>query len=399
MTYDDVLSLESARLRHVSFFTYCLYVAIPMAFVFTLIHLMNGEYVDSSVDFSAFVCFSLAFVFLEKVLINPVIARLIIALVFLHFLYHATYGSIDGSGLLWSYVFPFVTFYLLGSKEGKYWVMAFFAAILLSLLNPTAFGAYEYSNDFIMRFAGSYMVLIIFGYASVYFRERFFLQLHDTLKVRQRSEEELKTSLREKETLLSEIHHRVRNNLNLIQSLLSIESFRVSDKDSRDALIDSQHRISAMGLIHESLYTEDMSSSVNIDSYMNKLTKGVHCSFIREGGRIIHPVLEVEEMKLDVQQVIPLGLIANELLTNAYKYAFDGPENGQLSLRLYLQDQDVCLEVEDNGPGLPHDIDIQKTDSFGLKIVRELAKQIDGELTVSNGKGARFRVMFPLKYG
>jgi len=205
------------------------------------------------------------------------------------------------------------------------------------------------------------------------------------------AEENLRRSLSEKELLLREVHHRVKNNLQIISSLLNLQSLGTEGKEVRDVLMESQGRIKVMAMIHEHLYRSESLASINFRDYVERLVEDIIISH----GSSIRKVIEVDDIKPDIDTAIPLGLIINELVTNSVKYAFpDG--TGSVTVRIRSHDDDVSLVVADDGVGLPEDIEPENTDTLGLSLVGILTEQLDGTLTIRRDHGTEFRISFPV---
>ncbi|MCB9136613.1 MAG: hypothetical protein H6636_14405, partial [Anaerolineales bacterium] len=214
------------------------------------------------------------------------------------------------------------------------------------------------------------------------------------LQLTQNKLDEQITLLHEKEVLLKEIHHRVKNNLQIISSLLNLQSNYVKDPGSLRALHDSQARVRSMALIHEKLYQSNSLAKIDFGEYVQSLAKDLFRSYQRSLGEIELKV-EAAEIALDLDYAIPCGLILNELLTNALKYAFPKGRKGQLWIELtILPDQRVCLKVADNGIGLPEGFDLTKSSSLGLQLVRNLVSQIEGKLELQRSGGTAFLISF-----
>ena len=215
---------------------------------------------------------------------------------------------------------------------------------------------------------------------------------------RKEASDAIRRSLTEKEILLKEIHHRVKNNLQIISSLLFLQMEYVSLPQDKELFSESQKRIQAMALVHEELYgTEDL-SCVNMADYVPRLVERVLA-----GADIpVRCEFQVEEVRLPVTRSIPCGLILNELVMNAVKHAFrpGGPADGCGHLRVSLRREaaHLILEVEDNGPGLPPDFDINDTPTLGMTLVSSLTQQLSGTMSAANGgSGALFRLVTPLE--
>jgi PAS domain S-box-containing protein len=212
---------------------------------------------------------------------------------------------------------------------------------------------------------------------------------------RQRSEEKIRKSLEEKEVLLKEIHHRVKNNLQIISSLLNLQSGQVKDRSLLELLRESQNRIRSMALIHERLYRSEDFSRVDFNQYVTGLTTYLVRSYAT-ASRSINLHVDVQDVSLGVDVAIPCGLIINELVSNCLKHAFPLGGEGNLTVSLRREGGSHLLRVEDNGTGLPGNIDLKKTESLGLQLVETLTTQIGGTMAVTTapGKGTTFTITF-----
>lgn len=206
--------------------------------------------------------------------------------------------------------------------------------------------------------------------------------------------EEKTALLNEKEVLLKEVHHRVKNNLQVISSLLNLQAAKVKDPDTKDALRESQNRVRTMALIHEKLYQSSDLAQVNFKSYLQSLVTFLTQSY-RERSANVTVQIEAEDIMLDIDAAIPCGLIVNELVSNSLKYAF--PENQPGSIKLTCCQPHTgkyILVVGDDGVGLPEGFDIAQTPSLGYKLVVNLASQLDGKLELLHDRGTTCRISF-----
>lgn len=205
--------------------------------------------------------------------------------------------------------------------------------------------------------------------------------------------EELKNSLKEKEILLKEVHHRVKNNLQIISSILNLQTSFSNDEKVNEILRESQNRVKSMAYLHENLYQNKNFSYINFTDYLVNLSKNlVHSYYLTDSSADL--VFDVEKVDLDLDKAIPCGLIVNELLTNAVKYAFPENQRGTIHVSVKQKDDTVTLRVADNGRGLPKHFDVNKTNTLGLQLVTTLTEQLDGTLEVRNSKGAEFVLTF-----
>jgi len=210
-----------------------------------------------------------------------------------------------------------------------------------------------------------------------------------------RAEERLKASLGEKEVLLQEIHHRVKNNLQIISSLIALQSRHIADEKMGAVLNDSQNRIRSMALIHEQLYHSEDLARIDFAGYLRNLTNTLLRSYTDTAAAVTLRV-ETEPVLLSVGTAIPCGLIVNELVSNCLKHAF--PRGGKGEIRVGLsrnQENEYILLVADNGQGLPEHLDFRKSQSLGLRLITNLAEsQLRGRLEICSGQGVEVRIIF-----
>ena len=224
-------------------------------------------------------------------------------------------------------------------------------------------------------------------------RVMFTVILRDVTE-RMLNEELIKTSLREKEALLKEIHHRVKNNLQVVSSLLGLQSRVVADPEMRKMFQESQDRIHSMALLHESLYQSHNLSQVNFPDYIRQLAAHLFHSYGVAAERI-HLRTDLDSLSLHLDAAVPCGLIINELVSNSLKYAFPDGREGEIRIELREHaDGTTRLVVADNGVGLKADVDWVNTRSLGLRLVRTLAQQLGAEIEVKSNMGMEVRLAF-----
>jgi len=224
---------------------------------------------------------------------------------------------------------------------------------------------------------------------------RLYEQAQQEISERKRAEETTKASLAEKEVLLKEIHHRVKNNLQVISSLLYLQSKRIGDPETLDMFQDSQHRVRSMALVHERLYqTEDL-AQVNAAEYIQTLASYLFRSYQVRTGQIRLEV-NVGDVALGIDTAVPCGLLINELVSNSLKHAFPNGREGMIFVDLNLtSDGNYLLAVSDDGVGLPDDSDPADNKSLGLQLVNALVGQLEGTIDLDTSKGTRFEILFP----
>ena len=208
------------------------------------------------------------------------------------------------------------------------------------------------------------------------------------------SEEKIKASLKEKEVMLQEIHHRVKNNMQIILSLLRLQCSRIEDEKIRELFRDSQNRIRSMALIHEKLYRSEDFSRVDFSDYIQSIMDHLLSTYGAAGKEISYE-LDIKDVFLDINKAIPCGLIINELLSNSLKHAFPGNRKGKITVKMTAKEGNkFSLIMEDNGIGFPADFDFHKMDTLGMQVVTDLVKQIDGTIELDRTKGTTFIINF-----
>lgn len=201
-------------------------------------------------------------------------------------------------------------------------------------------------------------------------------------------------ALVEKESLLKEIHHRVKNNLQVISSLLSMQTYKTTEDSVLDAIKESRDRVKSMALIHQSLYQEHDLSTIDSATYIDNLTKSLFNSYNIDPDRISLNT-KIDSFKLDVDIMIPLGLILNELISNALKYAFSDGREGSLMVRLSKEENGLNLAVADNGIGMPSDYDVDNSKSLGLTLVRDFCYKLHAVLSIDVKEGTYVSIAIP----
>jgi two-component system, sensor histidine kinase PdtaS len=218
--------------------------------------------------------------------------------------------------------------------------------------------------------------------------------LHNQLQEHVRQVEE---SLAEKNVLLKEIHHRVKNNLQIVSSLLSMQARGIQDPMALSALRNSQTRVRSMALIHERLYQSDNLGQIRFGPYINDLAAFLFRSYQDQSG-LVRLKTEIEETALDIDAAVPLGLILNELITNSLKYAFPAGRSGEIFIRLFHPTEAVlCLVCEDDGVGLPPGKDLHESQTLGMQLIYSLTSQLDGEIEIESQAGLKVSILFPCK--
>lgn len=196
---------------------------------------------------------------------------------------------------------------------------------------------------------------------------------------------QISQALNDKEVLLKEIHHRVKNNLQVVSSLLSLQQRQSKDSTTQQALQEGRDRVKAMSLIHQNLYQDNNLVGVPVKPYIDTLAKNLVFNYKVEDKKIA-VLTDIDDLKLDVDTIIPFGLIINELISNALKYAFDNKDDGEINISLKLKEEVLLLTVEDNGVGLPDTFSIDKVSSLGYRLIKSFSQKLKAELKIEKQK-------------
>ena len=221
-----------------------------------------------------------------------------------------------------------------------------------------------------------------------------------TLQDYKKENEQLQASLKDKEVILKEIHHRIKNNFQVVCSVLSLQSQYIKNNQVLDMFMEIQDRVRAMALIHEKLYQSQDVGRMDFAEYVENLVNGLYWSYGMDPNRIKLEI-NVEEVALGVELTVPCGLIINELVSNSLKYAFPASWEGEGKIEIALihkDDESLELRIKDNGVGIPEGVEVGHTDTFGLELVTILAEdQLNGSVQLNRGDGTEFEIKFQKK--
>lgn len=206
-------------------------------------------------------------------------------------------------------------------------------------------------------------------------------------------EARMQASLQEKNVLLKEIHHRVKNNLQIISSLLNLQSMYIEDEQSFEVFKESQNRVKSMAIIHEKLYQSGNFAEINVAEYLTKLTENIYSSYGVNIG-LVKLEIDAQDIYLDINKAIPCFLVINEMITNSIKHAFPEKRAGKIMIDFKKEGDNYVVSIKDDGLGLPSGMDIDQTNTLGIQLINGLISQLDGELTVSSVEGTEFRFIF-----
>ena len=205
---------------------------------------------------------------------------------------------------------------------------------------------------------------------------------------------QLQEVIKERETLVKETHHRIKNNLATITGLLELQIMKSDSEEVKQVLSESMTRVKSIASIHEKLYETEGLASITLDVYINDLIEQLHDSLEGlEASTDIKFTMDLEPISLKTRQAVPLGLIINELITNAHKHAFD-ENGGTVTVSCTIEDEQITLKVSDDGKGLPENLEVQKTDSLGLKLIETLSHQLEADYSLRSDGGTHFRMTF-----
>ena len=207
-----------------------------------------------------------------------------------------------------------------------------------------------------------------------------------------RPRQKLQSSLEEKTLLLKEIHHRVKNNLQIIASLLNLQSRYIRDDATLAAIRESQNRVKAMALVHEKLYRSEDLAHISLNDYIRFLGTGLF-QFYDARSRGIRFRLEIHDVDVDINAAIPLGLILNELISNSLKYAFPDQRSGEVAIVIRKEEHTLTVVFQDDGIGIPEHLDWKDTQSLGLRLVNTLVDQMNGTIELDRSAGTQFTMV------
>jgi two-component sensor histidine kinase len=254
---------------------------------------------------------------------------------------------------------------------------------------------YEYkmkATDGNLYYYQVYLDPIVLGNHSI---EEVSYIVHDITE-RKIAQKKIEGSLKEKEILLKEVHHRVKNNLQVISSILNLQKSYLKDESIGEILSEIQNRIISMAFVHENLYRANDFSTIDLNGYVSDLLSHIAQSFFQEHIRL-QTVLSDQNIPLSLDQAIPCGLIINELVSNAFKYGFPDKKKGIIKVIVTENNRQIEISVQDNGVGFPKDFTFEVSHTLGLQLVTSLVNQLDGSIQQTQSKGVGFKIKFKIK--
>lgn len=279
-------------------------------------------------------------------------------------------------------------------------IIWFSALVILALPFIGLYGNHDFKDIFAGGGFSFITVFVTMNFFGVLRYEGVLRDLSLTAEIEQARQTEktnqiLEQANKEKETLLKEIHHRVKNNLQVISSILRLQSSYVKDPSTLRILEESQQRILSMSMIHETLYKSNNFASINMSDYFDELVEDLVDSYQQRPDLIIQIDKKIEDTFLILDQAIPCGLIVNEVITNSLKYAFSDSDEGTIILRFSETDDNYLLDVGDDGIGLPDDFDFNEPETLGIQLIQTLSEQLDGVLEIKTDNGLLYSIRFP----
>lgn len=377
-----------------------LFIALVVYFLNAIADLLYGHLLDAVILF----CSSLLFtgMFISKKQHHPLSVTVLFIYIALTIFYFGNFASIRAGDYL--YYFPLVlaiSFVFDLKKDRKIMLFLFCFIILLLLVYAFTYGASPEINMeseseryqmFIINLTLSTATVGFFIYLTVEDNRVNSQLFEQRLKEKEESEAIIKKTLAEKEILLQELHHRVKNNLAVIVGYFNLKLNVTTNEEARAVLLESRNHVNSMALIHNRLYKTSNFSEMNFSTYLNDLLTEIQESYPSR-LRSVKVETHIEDLKLNLSTAVPCALILNELLNNCYKHAFKPGQEGLIQIDLRInKEEEIQLSVKDNGVGLKEDFD--KHDSLGLSVIHGLSEQLNGKCRFFNEGGACFTLIF-----
>jgi two-component sensor histidine kinase len=315
--------------------------------------------------------------------------------------YFDSYSGILSGTYLYHFPLILAIAFIFDMREDKKAMLFHFLLIIAFMIINVATRYELFKSEFLTDEKRSQMFMfnLTFSAASVGFFVYLMIQNNlkesyfyiQSIEERKQSEKAIKDALTEKNLLIAELHHRVKNNLAIISGLFSLT---INDKihdDAKNVLLESRNRVRSMALIHNRLYKSDSFTDVNFDEYIHELVSEITTSY-PSISNAVNVKTDINNVILNVNSAIPCGLILNELLTNAYKHAFKDKTEGEISISFLHQNGQFIMTVKDNGCGLP--LDYNKKQSLGITVIEALTEQLDGKSKFTDNQGTHFELTF-----
>ena len=392
--YDDVLVKRITLTNQFSF------VAI-FVFLFTGINNFVLGDVYSAVLIECLVPVALLSFYLNKKTLHRFSVSFLCITVSIAIFYFDSYSGILSGSYLYYFPLTLALAFVFDIKEDKK-IMLFHFLIIISFLFINLLTDYNlFRSDFLTDEKRSQMFLfnLLFSVSSVGFFILIMIQSNlkekqlflNRIEERRLSEKTIQDALTEKNVLIAELHHRVKNNLAIISGLFSLKLNDDLHEDAKKVLLESRNRVRSMALIHNRLYNSGNLTDVNFDEYAKELINEINVSYPAVANSVKINT-EIKNVILNVNAAIPCGLILNEVLTNCFKHAFKEKSEGQIEVSFVHENDNLNMRVKDNGCGLP--LDYNKKQSLGITVIEALSEQLDGSFNFSNDNGTSFELNF-----
>jgi two-component sensor histidine kinase len=333
--------------------------------------------------------------------LHRVAISFLFSIVSLAIFYFDSYSGLLSGTYLYHFPLIFAIAFVFDMREDRKAMLFHFILIISFLMINVATKYTLFRSGFLTDEKRSQMFMfnLVFSAGTVGFFVYIMIQNNlkenylyiQRIEERKLSEKAIKNALAEKNVLIAELHHRVKNNLAIISGLFSLKISDNLHEDAKNVLLESRNRVRSMALIHNRLYDSHHLTDVKFDEYIHELITEINASYPTASGSVKINT-NISRASLNVNAAIPCGLILNELLTNCYKHAFKDRENGQIDIAFLQANNQFVMTVKDNGPGLPPQYN--KKQSLGVTVIEALSEQLDGEFNFSNNNGTCFELKF-----
>ncbi len=392
--YDDILV---KRIKLTNQFS----VIAMLVFLFSGFNNIALGDIFSGLLIEALVVIVLIGFYLNKLQYHRFAISFLFAIVSTTIFYFDSYSGILSGTYLYHFPLILAIAFIFDMREDKK-AMLFHFLLIISYLIINVTSNYDlFRSEFLTDEKRSQMFMfnLVFSASSVGFFVYLMIQNNlkesyyyiQSIEERKQSEKAIKEALTEKNLLIAELHHRVKNNLAIISGLFSLTINDNLHEDAKNVLLESRNRVRSMALIHNRLYKSDSFTDVNFDEYIHELVSEITTSY-PSISNAINVKTDINNVILNVNSAIPCGLILNELLTNAYKHAFKDKTEGEIAISFFYQNGQYVMTVKDNGCGLP--LDYNKKQSLGITVIEALTEQLDGKSKFSDNQGTHFELIF-----
>ncbi|MFO8085811.1 MAG: histidine kinase dimerization/phosphoacceptor domain -containing protein [Desulfobacterales bacterium] len=377
-------------------------VGFPVMVVFLVDHILSGNYTEGVILFFTSVTVLITFLSLKKkegtfseATLFTISYRLLGVFLAIFFMYTVGVEQ-DFSKLHWCYLFPLFVAFALGAEEGFIWVVLFFSAIsFVVLASDFNFISVESALEHKIRFLISFLMVSVILLVLSHFRHRNLIALFERQQALKKSEERYKRAFEQNKALLREVHHRVKNNLQVISSLLFLQTGKISDLEAKNLIKETRNRLRSMAMVYETLYQSSDFARIDMENYAHNLFAYLLEEYSQNNAKI-QMTVDAKGMVLGLDEAVPCCMILQELMSNAVKHAFPDGKEGEIKLFFKKSDRNKYkMHLSDNGIGFPKDIDFKKSQTLGLQLINNLVAQMAGSFKVIKDNGTLFSMDFP----